>query len=162
MASEKRIEDMDTTEICSRLLMAWCFREVEATQKNQPMECITIETEDPICRILAHRIKCFDVKIPMELGLLISLCSHGNPGMSIMMLYMVIEMTAGRYKGKVPAGYTIKAEDYSLTFTTFFPDTNNPIAQKKLEQRWDGQKDERGNNKVDTFEYWEKFLHVVK
>ena len=159
--SDKKIEDMSTAEICSRLLMSWCLREAETAMNGTKMECITTETEDPICRILAARVQMFDVNIPMEMGLLISLCSHGNPGMAITQLFMVTELTAGKHKGKIPAGYTFQTEDYSLTFTSFFPDINNPIANKKLLERWDGQKDERGINKVDTFDYWDKLL-VVK
>ena len=149
---------MKDLDLLASLLCIWQLREDMADIDGDCRTYVDDNEADPISKIIWYRTKIFNVKIPTELGYLISVCSHGNPGMAITIYYILLTKIVER-RGKLPRdGYAIVAEDFAMAFPMAFPDTNNTEQRERLEKFWDDQKDERGHNKVDTIEYWEQFF----
>ena len=150
---------MDNMELLSRLLIMWAFEEKRMNvDPTITFPFVDGNDENVIGKIIYYRTKEFNVKIPSHLGYIIAVCSNGNPGMSIIIYYTLLENIVKR-KGKIPkTGYMITSEDFSMTFPAAFPDMSLNDQKNKFENLWDQQKDENGNNKVDTFEYWNKLF----
>lgn len=147
-------EEMSKQEMFSRLLMAWVL---ETNSENQ--QFVTDDEKDAISNIIHHRTKMFNVRIPIECAYIISLCSGGNPGMAIIIYYHFLEMIVERRGAKLPRdGYIISSEDFALSFPTAFPDVENPTQYEKYEKMWDAQKDAKGRNLVDSYDYWDKLF----
>ena len=150
---------MDNTELLARLLTSWTIKTMLNKEEGN---FVTVDYEDPISEIIYRRTKYFNVKVPAELGFIISICSNGNPGMAIIMYYTMLESVVKK-NGLLPRdGYVIKPMDFSISFPESFPDITNETQRQKFEKLWDDQKDENGRNKVDTHEYWAQLFEEDK
>jgi len=145
---------MDNSELLNKLLVIW---HLDSTSDKIPL-FVDDNESDVISKIIHYRTKSFNVKIPLELGYIISVCSNGNPGMAIIIYYTLLKSIVNR-KGKIPRdGYIITSIDFSMSFPNSFPDMSIPSQCEKFEKLWDEQKDENGHNKVDTIEYWNRLF----
>lgn len=152
----KDLKDMSNAELCSRLLLMWGFNKMEGgTQKY-----VTDEEQDLISKIIAKRTEEYGVKVPVELGYIISICSDGNPGMAIILYHNLLQKTFER-RGPLPRGYIPTHEDFSFAYPSSFPLASDEKEREKFEKMWDEQKDEKGNNKVDMRTYWAQFFEEV-
>lgn len=141
------IENMSTNEILTRLFIAWGLTPLEKQTFIDESE------KDFISQIIYRRTMSFDIKLPTDLAYIISLCSMGNPGIAIVMYHNILKGIKDT-NGPIPKGYVITISDFSRTYGSSFPNTEISTEREKMEKLWDAQKDERGNNKVDTIEYW--------
>lgn len=147
-------KEMSNPELLSKLLMMWHLSETN----NSDDRFITDNEEDPISKIIYHRTKQFNVKLPVELAYIISICSNGNPGRSIIIYYYLLENIVKRNNKLLPRnGYVITAMDFALTFSESFPDSSIPEQDAKFSKLWDEQKCKEGN-KVDLYGYWNELF----
>ena len=141
-------------KLLPQLMFIWMASEQGESQRT----FVDDNSDDPISKIIYHRTKMFNVKIPEEFGYLISACSNGNPGMAIIIYYTMLKWIVDS-KGKLPRdGYTITTDDFGHIYSFVFPDIEQTGMSEMFKRFWNEQKDERGNNKVDTIEYWEQFF----
>lgn len=151
----KKIEEMSNRELLANLFIIWGMHDISNDKKQTFIED---DEDDMISKIIHYRTKQFNVKIPTELGYIISLCSAGNPGIAIIMYHNLLSKIV-ESKGKLPRnGYVITTDDFARVYSTSFPDTSLPQHKATFEKMWDEQKDERGNNKVDSFEFWNQLF----
>lgn len=149
----KDLNQMSASELCSRLLIMWGLNEMTPGSQKY----ITNNEDEFISKIIFKRTEAYDIKIPLELGYIIAMCSGGNPGKAIIIYYNILD-TIFKNRGAIPYGYEITPSDFSLAYPMSFPLSIIPEEDKKLEEMWDGQKDERGDNMVDKISYWDKLF----
>lgn len=140
-------------ELLTKLYLIWNINQ-EVTNTF-----IDENEKDFISKVIYYRTKEFNLKIPTELGYIISVCSGGNPGMAIIIYY---ELLKGIIKnnGKFPrdGSYIITPIDFALVFGNSFPNMEIESQQNKFQELWDAQKTEDGRNKVDDPEYWDQLF----
>ena len=140
-------------EYLTKLFAIWCTSDYK---KREPM-IVTDDETDFISKIIYKRTEMFNIKIPLELAYIISICSGGNPGFAIIIYYTMLKKIVS-ITGKIPNGYIIKPMDFSIAFADSFPDITNPDQNDKFQKLWNEQKDEKGRNKVDRIDYWKQLF----
>lgn len=139
-----------TLDLCAYITALW------VANKN-PDYIDESEKDDMISKIIYLRTAKYDVKIRRELGLLISLCSNGNPGMAIIIYYHFLDKISKSH-GLLPHGYEITTKDFIEVYGDAFPCMEDPKQEAFFKDLWDKQKDEKGNNNVDKMSYWDKLF----
>lgn len=114
--------------------------------------------EDMVSKIIWKRTAAYDIKLPTELAYIISLGADGNPGIGIIMYYTFLERYVKRGGFKIPRGHVLTALDFGLAFSDKFPDATTVAGKAYWEDKWDRQKDEKGQNKVDFPSYWDELF----
>lgn len=152
--------DTDNEELLANLLIAWNMNEIYKNKLNIPhkLNFIDHNVKDPICNIINNYTKKFNIKIPIELGYIISICSNFNPDIGIMIYYNLLENIVKR-NGKLPRdGYIITSEDFTLTFPDEFPNVAKSNQNEIFNKLWNEQKCDNGDNEVYSYSYWDKLF----
>ena len=101
-------------------------------------------------QVLKKKIEAFNIpiKVTNAVLMMIEICTEGNPGVSQLMLKEIINTCY------LKAGDTVDFDKFVRTYPMQFPLITNPDICSKYDKMWDAQKDEDGNNKCDTVEWW--------
>lgn len=141
---------MNDTELCARILVSW---QLTTMNTNTAMNLNDdYNSQSFTARVLRKKIEVFKIpiKVPDYLIMLIEMCTGGNPGVSQLMLKEIMSRVPN-----LQPDYEITPMDFSLTYPSSFPImSENPKWEEHFSKMWDAQKDENGQNKCDTRDWW--------
>ena len=153
--NEKDIQE--TTELCSRIFIAWTMRNSNPVKHNMKL---LGELFTP--RVLLKKFEAFDIDIglPDDLLCLIAVCCNENPGQAQLILKELLISIRHR-KGPISKGYIITSEDFGFAFPLSFPIMADEKINKEYYKKWDAQKYNKDGhllNSCDTIGWWKEVM----
>ena len=113
--------------------------------------------DDFITQVLRKRLKALgiNIKIPVWLGVVISVCTESNPGLSLIIFKdFLTSVNNNRFNGEgINEDYEFTFLDFILAFKTF------PVDIEYYSDKYDKQKVD-GCNLCDTFDYWAECFYT--
>ena len=113
--------------------------------------------DDFITQVLRKRLKAFgiNIKIPVWLGVVISVCTESNPGLSLIIFKdFLTSVNNNRFNGEgINEDYEFTFLDFILAFKTF------PVDIEYYSDKYDKQKVDE-YNLCDTFDYWAECFYT--
>lgn len=114
-------------------------------------------------KLIKKKLEAFHlhVIIPDMLYLIIYSCAT-TPADAQLILTQVLDASLESIgRGFIPYGYVVTPQDFAKAFPMKFPVIEeDPKIKEYFDKLWDEQKDDQGNNTIDTQEFWNKYRNV--
>lgn len=157
----EKLKMKDINQVLAQGLIKWTMEETYGVDMRKYNPEIA---QQFIPQILRKRLKAaeIDIVLPDIMCLMITLCTDGNPGQSLMILSDILQNKRDR-DGKIPAGYIITAQDFTTTFPLKWPIMFDPEISEQYRKKWDAQKRKplfpwETDNQIDMVGWWRKFV----